>query len=553
MLEQFAAVDVIKAKRDGHTLTDAQIDWVIDAYTRGVVADEQMSALAMSILLNGMTEAEIVRWTSAMVNSGERMDFSRLSRPTVDKHSTGGVGDKITLPLVPVVAACGAAVGLGQAAPAVECARQPCGQLRVEGVDLQHAQAPELVAGRVLAVKGRRVAAAVAEQQAACAVRVLQVEVGVRHQLAHQRQHMAVAVGRTGLQCEPFVEYQLVTLEHGVETLQCLAGQRVAAGDQGAQRMEPVGHVAGLLEALERAGRPCVGAAAQAGHGQGHAGQRTLATGDRVGAVGAGVGVVVEGLLPVVKECGGQLQAHRFAHGMDLLRVDHVELLGDIGLGWQAQRQFLERGIQRRMAQNATHRLQEGRREHRANRCVGRLGQRRQCAAQRQALAGFPAVERVAVVGQQVQQLRVAVVEAQQHRRAEAAQDRRHGFGRQVDEGQRLFLLAQHEGARPVAGHRFVGQLQRHVAPVGAYQAEVDRDDEGLLGRLAGGRLAALRQRQRIAACGGVKGAARRHHGRAGLAVPVLELRQQRGQVGARVGIGLGLREERTQPAQGGR
>jgi thymidine phosphorylase len=110
MLEQFAAVDVIKAKRDGHTLTDAQIDWVIDAYTRGVVADEQMAALAMSILLNGMTEAEIVRWTSAMVNSGERMDFSRLSRPTVDKHSTGGVGDKITLPLVPVVAACGAAV-----------------------------------------------------------------------------------------------------------------------------------------------------------------------------------------------------------------------------------------------------------------------------------------------------------------------------------------------------------------------------------------------------------------------------------------------------------
>ena len=110
MLEPFAAVDVIKAKRDGRTLTDAQVDWVIDAYTRGVVADEQMSALAMAILLNGMTEAEIVRWTSAMVNSGERMDFGSLSRPTVDKHSTGGVGDKITLPLVPVVAACGAAV-----------------------------------------------------------------------------------------------------------------------------------------------------------------------------------------------------------------------------------------------------------------------------------------------------------------------------------------------------------------------------------------------------------------------------------------------------------
>ncbi len=110
MIEPFAAVDVIKAKRDKHALSDAQIDWVVEAYTRGVVADEQMSALAMAILLNGMTDAEIVRWTNAMINTGERMDFSSLPRPTVDKHSTGGVGDKITLPLVPVVAACGAAV-----------------------------------------------------------------------------------------------------------------------------------------------------------------------------------------------------------------------------------------------------------------------------------------------------------------------------------------------------------------------------------------------------------------------------------------------------------
>ncbi len=110
MVEAFAAVDVIRAKRDRQVLSDAQIDWVVDAYTRGVVADEQMSALAMAILLNGMTTAETVRWTEAMINSGERMDFSSLARPTVDKHSTGGVGDKITLPLVPVVAACGAAV-----------------------------------------------------------------------------------------------------------------------------------------------------------------------------------------------------------------------------------------------------------------------------------------------------------------------------------------------------------------------------------------------------------------------------------------------------------
>jgi thymidine phosphorylase len=110
MVEPFAAVDVIKAKRDRRALTKDEIDWVIDAYTRGVVAEEQMSALAMAILLNGMTEKEIAQWTTAMIDSGERMDFSGLPRPTIDKHSTGGVGDKITLPLVPVVAACGAAV-----------------------------------------------------------------------------------------------------------------------------------------------------------------------------------------------------------------------------------------------------------------------------------------------------------------------------------------------------------------------------------------------------------------------------------------------------------
>lgn len=110
MVEAFSAAEVIAAKRDKHVLTDAQIDWVIDAYTRGAVADEQMSALLMAILLNGMQSQEISRWTDAMINSGERMNWSALSRPTVDKHSTGGVGDKITLPLAPLVAACGAAV-----------------------------------------------------------------------------------------------------------------------------------------------------------------------------------------------------------------------------------------------------------------------------------------------------------------------------------------------------------------------------------------------------------------------------------------------------------
>ena len=110
MVERFAVVDVIRTKRDKGVLTPEQIDWVIDAYVRGVVAEEQMAALAMSIFLNGMDDREIVRWTDAMIRSGERMDFEALDRPTVDKHSTGGVGDKITLPLVPVVAACGAAV-----------------------------------------------------------------------------------------------------------------------------------------------------------------------------------------------------------------------------------------------------------------------------------------------------------------------------------------------------------------------------------------------------------------------------------------------------------
>jgi thymidine phosphorylase len=108
--ERFAAVDVIRAKRDGEVLTPEQIDWVVDAYTRGVVADEQMAALAMAILLNGMERHEVARWTQAMVATGSRMDWSSLPRPTVDKHSTGGVGDKITLPLTPLVAACGAAV-----------------------------------------------------------------------------------------------------------------------------------------------------------------------------------------------------------------------------------------------------------------------------------------------------------------------------------------------------------------------------------------------------------------------------------------------------------
>ena len=98
------------AKRDCRELTGEQIDWVVGAYTRGEVAEEQMAALAMAILINGMDDTETARWTQAMIDSGERLELGGIGAPLVDKHCTGGVGDKITLPLVPLVAACGAAV-----------------------------------------------------------------------------------------------------------------------------------------------------------------------------------------------------------------------------------------------------------------------------------------------------------------------------------------------------------------------------------------------------------------------------------------------------------
>ena len=109
-MTQFDVVDLIRTKRGGGRLTQEEIDWLIDAYTTGTIADEQMSAMAMAVFFRGMDDAELSQWTDAMIASGDRMDFSSLSRPTVDKHSTGGVGDKITLPLAPLVAACGAAV-----------------------------------------------------------------------------------------------------------------------------------------------------------------------------------------------------------------------------------------------------------------------------------------------------------------------------------------------------------------------------------------------------------------------------------------------------------
>jgi thymidine phosphorylase len=109
-MNYFAAVDVIHTKRDGGALSDDAITWVLDSYVRGEVAEEQMSALLMAIYFHGMTSDELSTWTNRMIESGERLDLRGLSRPTVDKHSTGGVGDKISLILAPLVAACGAAV-----------------------------------------------------------------------------------------------------------------------------------------------------------------------------------------------------------------------------------------------------------------------------------------------------------------------------------------------------------------------------------------------------------------------------------------------------------
>ncbi|UYP17895.1 thymidine phosphorylase [Rhodococcus sp. Z13] len=103
-------VTLIRRKRDGEELSGAEIDWVIRAFTHDVISDAQMAALAMAVWFRGMSRAETARWTAAMIDSGRRLDFSGIGLRTVDKHSTGGVGDKITLPLAPLVAACGAAV-----------------------------------------------------------------------------------------------------------------------------------------------------------------------------------------------------------------------------------------------------------------------------------------------------------------------------------------------------------------------------------------------------------------------------------------------------------
>ena len=164
MSEPFDAVQVIITKRDGGVIPDDQIDWVVDAYTRGVVADEQMSSLAMAILQRGMTRGEIARWTHAMINTGVRLDFSGLGRPTADKHSTGGVGDKITLPLAPLVASYGVAVpqlsgrGLGHTGGTLDKLESLAGWRADVSNDDMHAQLRDV--GAVICAAGTGLAPA---------------------------------------------------------------------------------------------------------------------------------------------------------------------------------------------------------------------------------------------------------------------------------------------------------------------------------------------------------------------------------------------------------
>ena len=106
----FTALDLIEAKRDGEKLSADAIDWMISSYTDGSIPDYQMSAMTMAIFFQGLDDEELTAWTAAMLNSGDTMNFDHISAPKVDKHSTGGVGDKISIPLAPLVAACGVAI-----------------------------------------------------------------------------------------------------------------------------------------------------------------------------------------------------------------------------------------------------------------------------------------------------------------------------------------------------------------------------------------------------------------------------------------------------------
>ena len=211
--------------------------------------------------------------------------------------------------------------------------------------------------------------------------------------------------------------------------------------DQRRQRALRIGHVDGVLEALEGAARPDrIGRArgVEAEHRERQVGERAAARRHRVGRVPPADLVRLEGPGPVVAQRARQLALQRFARRVDAQRVAGIELLGDVAFARQGQHQFLERGIERRIAQHAAHRLDEAviERDGPGARAPPRSG------AEREALAGFPAVERIGVVREQDQQVGVGQAVDQRDRRREAAQQRRHRLDVDVDEGD--------EGARLV-------------------------------------------------------------------------------------------------------
>ena len=110
MRQTHNAPSIIESKRDGKTLSEEQIKWIIQAYMHGEVSEEQMAALLMAIYLKGMNLEETVNWTLALIDSGETLNWGEHKHLTTDKHSTGGVGDKVTLVLTPLVASLGALV-----------------------------------------------------------------------------------------------------------------------------------------------------------------------------------------------------------------------------------------------------------------------------------------------------------------------------------------------------------------------------------------------------------------------------------------------------------
>ena len=300
-------------------------------------------------------------------------------------------------------------------------------------------------------------------------------------QLLDAREGAAVgALGHARLQREPLVDDQRLVLEGGMEMRQRALGEFGMGIDERGKRTEALGHVVSVLDALEGAARPDAVAApggVQAEHRQRQVGQGAPAGRHRVGRVGADDLVGFEGPGPVVVQLACELRQHEFAHAVDALRMDRVELLREQLFVGQFQHQGLERGVEVRLAQHAAHGVDEGGVEHR----FAFAADRAQQARGGQALAGVPAVEGVAVVLQQHQQVGVGQGLDQDHRRREAAQQRGHRLGIDVDESEEVLGLVEHQHAFVLfhaCGRRgLVLQLQRQRAAVVSDQAERERDD----------------------------------------------------------------------------